>query len=383
MILSIRHLADISKMQSLVQAALNQGFDQFLINVDQLGFFHQYPQIKLWLYEGEDPVDRNDSRIITLFGEEDWLKSASEGRGDAVGFYCTLGKENYASRFEKIIEIAATHPHGIIIRPLDWKIIPLENLIAEFQQISEPTPKLIADVGNSLEDISVFLHTLERGVDGILFQPNSEAEILKLKQILAVNPSISLIPGTIQKITSISQGDRVCVDTSSLLKPGEGMLVGNTARGFALIEAEVHAAEFVSPRPFRVNAGDVSEYILSPLGVEKGGINLGTRYLAELQAGDRVLIVNQLGQTRIVAVSRVKIETRPLLLFEISAEVPNQTTPLNFTVTCQNAETVRFLQPDGGSVSVSAVALGDQILVNLGPGATHFGTPIQENIIEK
>jgi len=379
-------------MQSLVQAALNQGFNQFLITADQSKFFNQYPQVILWSYDHIDHVDRDDPSPIALFGEDKWLDSSLgdqniDGSRDSIAYYCTLSGENYASRFVKIMKKAASHPKAIIVHPVDWKIIPLENLISKFQQISKPAPELIVDVGNILEDIDTFLNTLEHGVDGILFQPNSEVEILTLRQILAVSPSISLIPGTIQKITSIPQGDRVCVDTSSLLKPSEGMLVGNMARGFALIEAEVHEAEFVSPRPFRVNAGDVSEYILSPLVDEKGDIFYGTRYLAELQAGDQVLIVNNLGGTRFVAVSRVKIETRPLLIFEISVEglnqSPNQSTPMKFTVTCQNAETVRFLQPNGQSISVSAVSVGDQVLISLGPSATHFGTPIDENIIEK
>lgn len=51
---------------------------------------------------------------------------------------------------------------------------------------------------------------------------------------------------------------RVCVDTASLLRPGEGLLVGNFARAMFLVHSECAQSAYISSRPFRVNAGPVN-----------------------------------------------------------------------------------------------------------------------------
>ena len=274
----------------------------------------------------------------------------------------------------------------IVCKSTDWKVIPYENLIARFNSMD---CEIYADVGSSLIDAELLIHTLEIGVDGLIFSPNSENDLIKLKKLIKTSQPLKLESATIKKITRIAEADRVCVDTSSILKPGEGMLVGNTAMGFVLVHAEVFDSEFVKSRPFRVNAGDVSEYILVPAeGSEfstENEIRTQTKYLSELQSGDKVLVVNKQGNSRIVSVGRVKIETRPMLLIDLEVfkeEEQNQKT-VSLKVTLQNAETVMVIGTDGLPISVPKLNVGDQILVNLGPGATHFGIKIKEQIIEK
>jgi 3-dehydroquinate synthase II len=110
-------------------------------------------------------------------------------------------------------------------------------------------------------------------------------------------------------------------------------------------------------------------------------LSFRTNYLSELKAGDKVLIVNVHGNTRIVSIARVKIETRPMFLYEIEVERSNQ--KITILVTVQNAETIRVVKPDGTPCSAPDMKIGDEILVFVGPGATHFGTAIKETIIEK
>ncbi|GAH34953.1 unnamed protein product [marine sediment metagenome] len=50
---------------------------------------------------------------------------------------------------------------------------------------------------------------------------------------------------------------------------------------------------------------------------------------------------------------------------------------------CQNAETIRLVDIHGIAKSVVDIKIGDEVLVHIGPGATHFGTVIKETIIEK
>ena len=85
-------------------------------------------------------------------------------------------------------------------------------------------------------------------------------------------------------------GDRVCVDTCSLLSDSEGMLIGNTSAGAFLVHAETLENPYVAPRPFRVNAGAVHAYATMPGGK--------TAYLSDLKAGDRVLISDSQGRTK-------------------------------------------------------------------------------------
>ena len=153
------------------------------------------------------------------------------------------------------------------------------------------------------------------------------------------------------------------------MKEGEGLLVGCQSLGLFLIEAEVHETPFVAPRPFRVNAGSIALYVLTP--GEK------TRYLSELKAGDKVLIVNRQGRNRTTSICRVKIEWRPLMIIEAKCEGKL------IKIILQNAETIRLVTEDE-SKSVKDLAEGDNVLVHLEEGGRHFGTLVkEEKVIER
>merc|ERR1712232_1345862 len=86
-------------------------------------------------------------------------------------------------------------------------------------------------------------------------------------------------------------GDRVCVDLTSLLEIGEGLLVGSSAASMVLVHGETVPSEFVPTRPFRVNAGAVHCYVQLA--------DTSTKYLSELRMGHEVLVVNaRSGRTR-------------------------------------------------------------------------------------
>ena len=139
-------------------------------------------------------------------------------------------------------------------------------------------------------------------------------------------------------------GDRVCVDTCSMLADGDGMLMGNTSSAMLLVHAETLENPYVAPRPFRVNAGAVHAYILMPDGK--------TAYLSDLSIGGQVLVSDHRGTARSAIVGRTKIERRPLLLVE--AEEGGAKASLIL----QNAETIRLVAPDGSAISVVNLAAG-------------------------
>lgn len=262
----------------------------------------------------------------------------------------------------RVLELAQKGIRYIIVRCPNWKVIPLENLIAQTRNKAS----LLADVA-SIDDAKTALQTLELGVDGVVITPNSNTEIEEMARFLKkLEQLVQLTKGRVLSIKPIGAGVRVCVDTCELMQPGEGILVGSQSSGLFLVEAEVHRNPHVEPRPFRVNAGPVSSYVLTP--------SFKTQYLSELKTGDEVLIVNRSGTARPGHVGRVKIERRPMTLVETEANGHN------FSIILQNAETVRLVT-DGSSKSVSELRPGDQVLIRVEEGGRHFGTLVADEMV--
>jgi 3-dehydroquinate synthase II len=245
----------------------------------------------------------------------------------------------------------------------DWKVIPLENLI-----VMRKKAKLIAEVGD-VDEAKVVLTTLERGADGIAVRSLNREQLRIFSELVSFGEQkIELRKGKIVEIKPLGMGERVCIDTVSLMNVGEGMLVGNKAAFMFLVASESEESEYVASRPFRVNAGSVNAYL-------KAGTK--TKYLAELKAGDEVEIVAYDGSIRSSWVGRVKIEKRPLILLKAVADGEEG------TVILQNAETIKLVSPDGRHISISSLKEGDSVLVWVGEKARHFGTEVEEFIIEK
>ena len=186
---------------------------------------------------------------------------------------------------------------------------------------------------------------------------------------MKVHEVYELLEAEVTVIKNLGLGVRVCVDSVDIMNEGEGLLVGTSANGMFLIQAEVAHNDYVASRPFRVNAGAVSLYTLIS--------NKKTRYLQELSAGDEIVIVDRDGHSRISYVGRSKIEKRPLVLIE--AKVQDQTAKCLL----QLAETIRLVQK-AGSVAVNDLKVGDKVLVKIDKGGRHFGMKVEnEYIIEK
>ncbi len=255
----------------------------------------------------------------------------------------------------------------IILIGTDWTVIPLENIIADLQKVDV---EIIAAV-NDAEGAKLALETLEHGTDGVIFEANDFAQI---KDIASEADNASKVKydlkiATITNVKPLGSGDRVCVDTTDMMQPGEGMLIGSYSKSLFLVHSESLESEYVASRPFRVNAGPVQAYVMVP--------GNKTRYLAELVAGDEVLIVNTKGETRTAYVGRSKIERRPLILIEAEYEGKTIRTLL------QNAETIRIVDADDNPLSVADVKAGDKVKVYIEKSARHFGIAIDETIIEQ
>ena len=250
----------------------------------------------------------------------------------------------------------------VVVRGVDWTIVPLENLLSK-------TRNIFLEVQNP-EEGRTALGILEKGVEGVVIN-NPDPDVVRqiLFMVKEKNERIELLIARVKRIEPLSSGDRVCVDTCSSMDLGEGMLVGNSSQALFLIHSENVENPFVSPRPFRVNAGPVHAYIRMADG--------GTKYLSEIRIGDRVLIVNFEGKTYPAVVGRAKVERRPLVLIE--AEEKGQT----ISVILQNAETIRLIQADGKPISLIDLHEGSEVLVYREKGGRHFGVQIDETIVER
>jgi len=251
----------------------------------------------------------------------------------------------------------------VVLRMLDWTIIPIENLLAKRGK------GIMVQVETS-EQAKLMVEILEKGVDGVVLNTTNINEIKKTAEIIqGISEKVTLVTATITNTKQLGMGDRACLDTCTQMTLGEGMLIGNTAAGFFLVHSESIENPYVAARPFRVNAGAVHAYTLAPGGK--------TKYLADLKAGDEVLLVNSVGTSQPAYLGRNKIEKRPMMLIEAEAEGA----PISLVM--QNAETVRLVNPDGEAVSVTTLKPGDKVLGHIEKAGRHFGMQVDETLIER
>lgn len=347
----VGHVADAALQKALVTTALEQGLSHVVV-----------------------PADAKES-LVSLGRFEALVRHpADEGPGDRI-----IGEDGPRGRWVTIrdkhdeadVSALAGAEEVVVVAATDWKIIPLENLIADYQPTAT---RLLAEVATA-EEAEVMLDTLEVGTDGVVLSPEDPQEIIDLAARLAARTadSFALQEAEIVAVRDAGKGDRVCVDTCSLLAPGEGMLVGGAAKGLFLIHSESLESPYVNARPFRVNAGAVYAYVMGTGG--------RTHYLSEVESGMPLTAVDHTGRARRVTVGRAKVETRPLLLVEARpVDAPDD---VRHHVVVQNAETIRFVTPDGGALSVVDARPGDRVLLWTSEAGRHFGRAIKENLVER
>ncbi len=360
--IDVYDIPDWEKRKRIITAALESGVNAVIVkgedveNVKQLGLIKTCTRF---------PETNGD---IVIFSPSDLQMENVKEQMDKIldeGKEIALEVEIKSPEDQELIEKHVKFFDYILARTTDWKIIPLENIVA----LSQKGKAKIVTFINDLEEVDLMFSILERGVDGVAYITENINEIKKLSRKTLVTKKLDLTVAKVVKIKPIGLGDRVCVDTTSILNVGEGMLIGSQAACLFLVHSETLEALYVSPRPFRVNAGAVHSYILLPDGK--------TKYLSEIQSGDSVIVTDFRGNARVAYVGRAKIERRPLVLIE--AEVNGR----RYNVILQNAETICLVSKDGEPISVTRLKEGDEILVHLSKAARHFGIDIEEFIIEK
>lgn len=245
------------------------------------------------------------------------------------------------------------------------RVIPLENLLAAGRGHFE-----VWVLVDRLRDLPAMWGALEHGADRLVVSVTSDSELDAVEAALDEGPATE-IPWelvAVRRAEPAGQGDRVIVDTTSILRPKEGFLVGSAAAFLFHVASEAVGSRYTRPRPFRVNAGAAHSYVLLANG--------STRYLAELAPGDALAAVEPNGSARSVRVGRLKIERRPLVLVE--AERGER----RYTVFLQDAETVR-LTGEYGPIATVQLTGGARIFGASFPPARHLGHVVQEFVEER
>ncbi|KAA0053750.1 3-dehydroquinate synthase-like protein [Cucumis melo var. makuwa] len=344
-----------SECQEVMTAAVERGWSTFIFSPHNTELAHEWASIAV---------------IHPLFIKEDGVL---DGEDRLIASVVEISNPQQLEQLQP----ARASADIVVVDLQDWQIIPAENIVAAFQG----SQKTVFAISKTPIEAQIFFEALEHGLGGVILKVKDPEAVFQLKDYFdrrnEASNLLSLTKATITQIHVVGMGDRVCVDLCSLMRPGEGLLVGSFARGLFLVHSECLESNYIASRPFRVNAGPVHAYVAVPGGK--------TSYLSELQAGKEVIVVDQEGRQRTAIVGRVKIETRQLILVQAKRDSDEQTP---YSVLLQNAETVALVCPGQGNnekkaIAVTSLKVGDEVFLRLQGEARHTGIEIQEFIVEK
>ncbi len=349
----VKPLVEKEDLAHFVQSALDEGVRLFICSQDEAEIVRSLGGVVF------APSENADVFLVSSIDEASLKKN--EGKKFAIEVKIE-GAEDIATA----VSAAKIGAEALLVETGDWKIIPLENLIADIHKVNTR----VYAKADSLEEIPTLLSVLELGVDGVVLSSDNVNDVMNGLSYFSSTGKVNLIFAKVTEVKNLGIGDRACIDTASILDSGEGFLVGSQVKTLFLVHNESSGSKFTSPRPFRVNAGSIHSYILVPEGK--------TRYLSELETGHEVLVVDKKGNTRTVVVGRVKIERRPLTLVKVKHDEGVG------SILLQNAETIPLIGRDDMQIPVTHLKVGDEILVRVEKSsARHFGKAVEAFMLEK
>ena len=324
--------------------------------------------MQVWLESGNptEGVDLILGEELLIDGDALYINSKQVGRKVDVS----------NSSGQSVARAMAGSVEWILLEFGEWKMIPIENIIAA----CDGGPTKVAARISSAEQVLGAAFALQVGVDALLVDEKTLPTALiaksqrgeKTVESVSENTTQEMILSKLEviEVREGGVGDRVCVDLTSMLELGEGMIVGSSSNSMILVHGETVESEFVPIRPFRVNAGAAHSYIMMADGT--------TSYLSELKMGDEVMVANSDGISRSCTVGRVKIEKRPFILFRWKNENDNEA-----GVLLQQAETVRLISESRELVSITELVPGTLLLGWTGGAGRHVGQTISAEVEER
>ncbi len=269
-----------------------------------------------------------------------------------------------ASGLAKTLMIAE-RDGAVAIRWTGARILPLESALSR----SSPGTSIWV-VTDRADEVGTALGALEVGADRVVVEVRDPSGVDRLITQTGRErlPHLHWGSAEVLDVRPVGVSERVIVDTTTLLDPEEGMLLGSSAALLLHVASEAEGSAFSRPRPFRVNAGSPHLYVLMADGT--------TRYLSELVAGDRVLVVKPGEQGRAVGIGRLKVERRPMTMVRV------RRAGRGATIFVQEAETVR-LSAMRSRIPVTDLRTGERMRIVDLPPARHLGDAVREKIEER
>ena len=144
----------------------------------------------------------------------------------------------------------------------DWKVIPVENLIAAFGSIGGAGVRLVMACGG-MEEAGLMREVMEVGTDGVVVDlgdsgggvggVGARAWAGYVREVYFGGGGGGVVygVGVVTGVEACGMGDRVCVDLAENMVPGEGFLVGSFARGLFLVHSEWWVFVVISCLPAR------------------------------------------------------------------------------------------------------------------------------------
>jgi 3-amino-4-hydroxybenzoic acid synthase len=363
--LDIRSLGDARA--AIIQEALHHRVEAIVAD-DPAGLKDLPPTVtKVLLPQGKPlPEDFGDATVVIVDPAKHGVTPAELALAHPDIEFGRFVEIIDAPTLEDACESARTEKWSVLLFRDPTKI-PLEIVIAA---AARSTGSLIT-VAQDVEEAEIIFGVLEHGSDGVMMAPKAVGDTAALKRAAQADvPNLDLVELRVVGTAHIGMGERACVDTCTHFREDEGILVGSHSKGMILCVSETHPLPYMPTRPFRVNAGAIHSYTL--------GKDERTNYLSELKAGSKVTAVDIKGNTRLVTVGRVKIESRPLI--SIDAEAPGGR---RVNLILQDDWHVRVLGPGGTVLNSTELKPGDTVLGYLPSEDRHVGYPIDEFCLEK
>lgn len=360
------------EMDKYLSEAFNYGYDGVLVNDSNISEIDKFPtNIEVFIKVNEKNKEAI-KKIITDHKNRKFTVLLADDNEELNKFFNKVQKGIYMNikdkeTMNKSIELSNKYS-PIIIEFESVTNIPLELILAYSQKNKSVICKKIFNE----EDGWIATMTMEMGSQAVLLNTKNMASISKLKDKLenSMLSTMEVKKLKVLEIKHVGMGDRVCIDTVSKLDKDEGMLIGSTSKGGILVSSETHYLPYMDLRPFRVNAGAIHSYVLCPENK--------TKYLSELKAGDEVLVVNSAGRTRAVAVGRIKMEKRPLLMIKARSAEGDEVNTI-----VQDDWHIRIISEKGEVKNSVLLKENDIVLGYTMKSGRHLGVAIDETITEK
>ena len=312
--------------------------------------------------ESAAALDEVPADAVVFAGDEEILKAA-QGKGHPTCLALSIDNQH---ELEQSWQRAMRYDYLVVDFDLPTNI-PLELLIARLQHAETALIKREC----TFEAMLTAFGVLERGSDGVMLCTDDIEELAAASRYLAATSRkrLELETLVVDEVRHIGMGVRGCIDTCDLMTQDEGMIVGSTSSGGIFVCSETHYLPYMNLRPFRVNAGAVHSYVWTDPET--------TNYVTELRAGSKALAVNTQGEAREIAVGRVKIEVRPLLM--IKGKAAGQ----EINVIVQDDWHIRIMGADGKPKNATAIRPGDELLAYVDRPGRHVGLRVEETVIEQ